>query len=398
MDDDDPETRIADLERGSARPTPSVGDGNPPISPGPWDLMSEAGAGTVTIVVHMLVLLALVGAAIAGVGLVITSFVVHIDELFVIGTVLVLASIALMFVASWVRKLRMGKVRWLEGTITLRTVEPGAVGEDGQSVVCEVTVKPLSRNIRMRTTVGPLDTPHLVVGTTMRCRVDRAAATLSLRAYPYARHDSVLPSGRELDFDSVGPSVEPVRTPQDAGPAARVIGTMAIFVVPLVVAIAIGVAIAVPYWPKGPTALHTTDGLNELMALTRDQFGDTTGYRLSVYSDRASLRRQNPRDDRVQDDYLYRRTEWKIWGEPRSVSSDETLADLSAFDVGAVTARLADAGTLLDIDEDREKTYLIVDGVGNGSVALSIHVSGNGLTGYMDIGPDGSVKQLHPPS
>jgi hypothetical protein len=85
-------------------------------------------------------------------------------------------------------------VRWQDGTMTLRTVEPGAVGEHGQRVVCEVELNPPPRLARVATTVGPLDTRWLLVGATMSCRIDRSEFSSLLRAFPYD------PSGRVLNF------------------------------------------------------------------------------------------------------------------------------------------------------------------------------------------------------
>jgi hypothetical protein len=104
------------------------------------------------------------------------------------------------------------KVRWQDGTMTIRTVEPGAVGENGQRVVCEIELKPTPRVVyeadpnptaritRVATTVGPLDAQWLVVGVAMRCRIDRAEFEYVLRAFPYAAPDAPLPSGRSLTF------------------------------------------------------------------------------------------------------------------------------------------------------------------------------------------------------
>jgi hypothetical protein len=92
------------------------------------------------------------------------------------------------------------KVRWQDGTITFRTVEPGDVSEHGQRVVCEVELMPPPRSARVTAVVGPLDVARLVVGATMRCRLDRAEVAVVVRAYPYATPYDPLPSGRALAF------------------------------------------------------------------------------------------------------------------------------------------------------------------------------------------------------
>jgi hypothetical protein len=107
---------------------------------------------------------------------------------------------------------RIDNVRWLDGTVVFRTVEPGSMGESGQRVVCQIELKPTARVVyeaalnptariaRVSTTVGPMDTQRLVVGATMRCLIDRIDTRIVLRAFPYAEPNAPLPSGRELKF------------------------------------------------------------------------------------------------------------------------------------------------------------------------------------------------------
>jgi hypothetical protein len=149
--------------------------------------------------------------------------------------------------------------------------------------------------------------------------------------------------------------------------------------------------------PTGPTQLHTADGLSALIANIRIRFGDTMGYDLKVYSDNADLDRVDPKNSRHKQDYLYRDGNWKSWSSSSSLASRDKLADLSKFDVAAVTATLNGAPKSLGIT-DVEVSYLDVQGAADGSLELSITVNGGGDNGYIDINPDGSVKQLHPPS
>jgi hypothetical protein len=107
---------------------------------------------------------------------------------------------------------RIDEVRWQDGTVTIRTVEPGSVGESGQHVACEVELKPTARVLyeatlnptariaQVSATVGPLDTERLIVGATMRCLIDHLDSRIVLRAFPYAQPHAPLPSGRELKF------------------------------------------------------------------------------------------------------------------------------------------------------------------------------------------------------
>jgi hypothetical protein len=56
---------------------------------------------------------------------------------------------------SWRKRRLIAKVRWLDGTVTFRMVEPGGVGDDGRYVVCRVTLGPPTKITRVVTTVGP---------------------------------------------------------------------------------------------------------------------------------------------------------------------------------------------------------------------------------------------------
>jgi hypothetical protein len=171
-------------------------------------------------------------------------------------------------------------------------------------------------------------------------------------------------------------------------------------VIPLTAVIAYGVTSA----PTGPKQLQSADGLRALLAFTRDWFGDTMGYELSVLPNSATLRRPDPQNDRRIKTYVYRPGEWSgslegDWSEFGSSdkrSSGDSMADLNKFDVTAVTARLPGAAQALGITDAKETT-LDIKGYGNGSLTLSVSVS-DGEDGTVGLNPDGSVKALHPPS
>ena len=155
--------------------------------------MAEAGASPGLVQAQRVLaqtsrVLAIAGIALAFVGLIVGG------KLAWIGLWLAGAGIALAAAVLWNSLRVIDKVRWRDGTMTLRTVEAGSVGEHGQRVVCEVELNPPPRLARVATTVGPLDARWLVVGAKMRCRIDRSEFSSTLRAVPY---DS---PGRELDF------------------------------------------------------------------------------------------------------------------------------------------------------------------------------------------------------
>jgi hypothetical protein len=170
------------------------------VEPAWISLMAEAGVSPGLRRFHMVLwfVLLLLGVALA--VLVVVGFFVG-GTLLVVGLALFGTAVVVMIAAYMHRQYLIAKVRWLDGTVTFRTVEPGGVGEDGQYVVCQIMLRPPTNNLtRVATTIGPLDAQHLVVGATMRCLIDRADGFKVLRVYPYAKSDTTLPSGRMLQF------------------------------------------------------------------------------------------------------------------------------------------------------------------------------------------------------
>lgn len=150
-----------------------------------------------------------------------------------------------------------------------------------------------------------------------------------------------------------------------------------------------------------PRQLHSLGGLTGLFEQMRKKFGDTTGYRMVVYPDYASLDRPDPNDDRRVLDYTYRGG----WGNPSTSakSSDARLVDLAKFDVKAVVGALRGAPETLGIKPaDVTSTYLIVDPSGDpttpDAVEISIYVSSDFGSGYIALNPDGTAKQVNYPS
>ena len=147
--------------------------------------------------------------------------------------------------------------------------------------------------------------------------------------------------------------------------------------------------------PKGPGQLHTVEGLSGLLDTIRGKFGDTMGFQLVVYPDYAITYRVSPKNSHVEQDFMYRDGQWNSWGADTTTASFDVLADLSAFNADAVAATLAGAPQALGAS-DGSKTYLIVEGAEGGGLGLSIHSAEPG-TGFMEVNPDGSVKEVHPP-
>lgn len=149
-----------------------------------------------------------------------------------------------------------------------------------------------------------------------------------------------------------------------------------------------------------PRQLQSLGGLNGLLEQMKKKFGDTEGNRLVIYPDYASLTRPDPGDDRRELNYTYRGG----WGDPSTsaASSDASLVDLSKFDAKAVVGVLRGAPETLNMKQsDVKSTYLIVeptrDPTAPGTVTVSIYVSSDFGSGYIQLYPDGSVKQINYP-
>jgi hypothetical protein len=147
----------------------------------------------------------------------------------------------------------------------------------------------------------------------------------------------------------------------------------------------------------GSTQLQTSDGLNGLLAQIRSKFGDTMGFKLVVYPDYAVLDHADPQNTKHKMSYLYKGGSWSGFGTTEHVGPFDSLVDLGKFDPAAVAAKMAGAAQPLNVPNPTS-TYLIVEGSDDGSTRIAVYASGNGDSGYMNINPDGSVKDMHPQS
>jgi hypothetical protein len=150
-----------------------------------------------------------------------------------------------------------------------------------------------------------------------------------------------------------------------------------------------------------PRQLHSVGGLTGLIEQMKQRFSDTMGHRLVIYPDYASLTRPDPTEDRRELNYTYRGG----WDDPTSSSksSDAVEVDLSKFDVKAVVGVLRGAPETLGIKPaDVENTYLTLDPSRDpttpGALSLSVYVSSDYGGGYIELTPDGTVKQINYPS
>ena len=175
--------------------------------------------------------------------------------------------------------------------------------------------------------------------------------------------------------------------------------TPRVLVIPGILAmVALGIVLALTMHgsPFAPKQLQTAEGLNGLLSDIKKKFGDTKGYELVVYPNYAIIDRVDPQDNRVEKSYYYDRTGWSDWGHPSSPMSSAGVVDLSTFDAAGVAATIAKAPQTLTITNP-DVSYLIVEGKSGGGTSYRVYTS-DGLSAYMDINADGTVKQVHPPS
>jgi hypothetical protein len=224
VDEDDPEKRIADLERQVAAPRTArearadrkrarvqrkrrLREARKRVEDEAGVSAAPVGRTSIVVVFRSLLAVGLLGMAVYTVGLVLPHPPSWMGigglALFFGGFVSMFAWIIAGALKNSLKDLRnIEKVRWQEGTVTFRTVEPGKVDDEigKQRVFCEVELNPTTRITRVRTSVEPLDIRRLVIGATMRCLIDRLDIDIALRAFPDAQPDAPLPSGRELQF------------------------------------------------------------------------------------------------------------------------------------------------------------------------------------------------------
>ncbi len=151
-----------------------------------------------------------------------------------------------------------------------------------------------------------------------------------------------------------------------------------------------------------PRQLQSMGGLNGLFEQMRQKFGDTRGFEMNIRPDRATLYRPDTEDPRRKLMYDYRGG----WGDPYStttVDSDDRVVDLAKFDFEQTVAVLRGAPESLRMQrKDISDTWIDIepskDPATPEAVNVRIYLSSDFGSGYIDLAPDGSIKQINEPS
>lgn len=133
----------------------------------------------------------------------------------------------------------------------------------------------------------------------------------------------------------------------------------------------------------------TVGGLSGLIAQIRTKFGDTIGYELLVYPERAVITRPDSVNAHKTVEFTYMHGGW-ITGSG-SKPFDTTVGDIGKFDVQAVISALRAAPQTLHVDGGYPD-YISIDSAEDGTLRIALNIT-NGYTGrYLWVNADGSVR------
>lgn len=147
---------------------------------------------------------------------------------------------------------------------------------------------------------------------------------------------------------------------------------------------------------------ETAAGLNRVMDLTRQRFGDTMGWYLGVSPESFSVKRVDPDNPQKVASYT-----WYSWrGHFEDPTIDDTTAvaflygpapvDLSKLDANAVLNVVHDAPNVLHIDPTAVKNTsfnIQADKDSPGAVEVEVFLDTSKGNGSIMLAPDGTVKK-----
>ncbi|CRZ17258.1 DUF1707 SHOCT-like domain-containing protein [Mycolicibacterium neworleansense] len=148
-----------------------------------------------------------------------------------------------------------------------------------------------------------------------------------------------------------------------------------------------------------PKQLQSLNGFNGLFEQMRQRFGNTMGFELDIHSDMAMLSRPDAQDNRRLQRYYYRGG----WGDPSSspstVDSDDRLVDLAKFDFEKTLAVARGAADTVGVKRaDVKDVWIRVSPAEDPStpeaVTIDVHVNSDFGSGYIELFPDGTTKQI----
>lgn len=151
-----------------------------------------------------------------------------------------------------------------------------------------------------------------------------------------------------------------------------------------------------------PRQLHSLGGLQGLFEQMKQKFGDTRGFEMNIRPDRATLYRPDSTEPRRKQMYAYNGG----WGDPYSdttVDSDDRVIDLAAFNLEQTIAVLRGAPETLGIKRtDITDSWIDIapskDPATPDAANIRLYISSDFGSGFIDLAPDGSVKQINRPS
>lgn len=167
---------------------------------------------------------------------------------------------------------------------------------------------------------------------------------------------------------------------------------------PPMATISIPAASSTPTPPAPPPELLTLSGVTGVLAQMRAQFGDTLGYQLNVYQDKAVVRRPDTANAHKIVEWIFRSGSWMNRGASTGVFSNSGVGDLGKFDVQAVLGVVKTAPQTLQL-YDAPQTFLAIESLEDGSLYINVHVDdATKRSGSIVVGPDGAVKEIDRPT